>query len=247
MKLLVDLGNTRLKWASCAQDAWRAAPAVVHRQDIAACIQAWDTIEKPDSVWIASVVDAAFTDALRAWCAAHWQADVHIITAGAQAHGVRNSYESPATLGADRWCALIAARASAPCIVVDAGSAVTIDALSGDGTFMGGVILPGLGMMRTILDERTGLIRDTSGRDDDVLARATAGGVASGTLIGLAGAVDAIVAAQREKLGASAPVLLCGGDGAMLLARLHAMRVTPAPDLVLRGLAIMAGCTDQGK
>jgi type III pantothenate kinase len=149
----------------------------------------------------------------------------------------------PATLGADRWCALIAARPSAPCIIVDAGSAVTIDALSGDGTFMGGVILPGLDMMRTALDESTGLIRDTVGRDDDVLARATASGVASGTLIGLAGAVDAIVAAQREKIGIPAPVLLSGGDGAKLLAHLRATPVTPAPDLVLRGLAVMAGCS----
>jgi type III pantothenate kinase len=156
---------------------------------------------------------------------------------------VRNGYDLPATLGADRWCALIAARPSAPCIIVDAGSAVTIDALSGDGTFMGGVILPGLDMMRAVLDERTGLIRDTAGCDDDVLARTTASGVASGTLIGLAGAVDAIVAAQRDMLGAPAPALLCGGDGAKLLALLRSTPVTLTPDLVLRGLAVIAGCS----
>lgn len=249
MKLLVDLGNSRLKWARCANDAWNAGATIVHRRDTAVCAQWWDAIERPESVWIASVAEAAFTDALRAWCVRRWQTEVHNVSAEAQAHGVRNLYDAPATLGADRWCALIAARQSAKtaCVIVDAGSALTIDALaydapSGDGTFMGGVILPGLNMMRATLGEGTGLIRDTTGRDDDVLARATASGVAAGTLFGLAGAVDAVVAAQRKQIGASAPVLLCGGDGATLLPRLRATPITLIPDLVLRGLAIIAGC-----
>ncbi len=244
MKLLIDLGNSRLKWVQCAHARWQPGAAFTHRRDIAACEQAWDRIERPDLIWMSSVSEPAFSDAVRAWCAQRWQVEVRTVVAETQAHGVRTNYDTPATLGADRWCALVAARSTAKgaCVIVDAGSAVTIDALSGDGAFLGGVIFPGLNMMRAALSERTGLIRATAGRDDNVLARETLTGVATGTLLGLAGAIDAIVRAQRLKFGADAPLILTGGDAPLLAPRLT-IKSREVPDLVLRGIAVLAGCT----
>jgi len=154
---------------------------------------------------------------------------------------VRNRYRQPEQLGVDRWVALIGARgltSSAAC-VVDCGTAVTVDALSAEGEFLGGAVFPGLRLLRDSLVRGTAGIPANEGDATDCLARSTADGVAAGTLFGLAGAVERLIDEYRRTLGATMRVFLTGGDAPALAARLRAAH-TPVPDLVLKGLARIA-------
>jgi type III pantothenate kinase len=242
MKLVIDLGNSRLKWALCGPTGWQPGEPCASGEIPAA----WATLGRPDGAWLASVARADVSEALCVWVQRTWNLNVEHVTARREAFGVRVLYESPETLGADRFAALVGARdrAQGACVMVDCGTAVTVDALAENGQYLGGVILPGLAMMRAALTERTGLIRASGGRADEVCARTTQDGVAAGTLIGLAGAIDALVARQKDRLG-PADVILTGGDAAMLrpLLRMDTMEI---PDLVLRGLAVVAGCKAAG-
>ncbi|MCK7498150.1 MAG: type III pantothenate kinase [Comamonadaceae bacterium] len=160
------------------------------------------------------------------------------ISSSAGAFGVINSYVPPERLGADRWAALVAARArgaGAMC-VVDAGTALTIDALDAHGVFRGGVILPGVALQRAALAHGTESVGAAAMAFGGCLAHDTAAAVAGGTLYGLAGAVDRVLDEQAQQLGEPATVLVTGGDGPRLLPLLrHAAE--PVPDLVLHGVA----------
>jgi type III pantothenate kinase len=123
--------------------------------------------------------------------------------------------------------------------VVDCGTAVTVDALSADGEFLGGAVFPGLRLLRDSLVQGTAGIPATEGDATDCLARSTADGVAAGTLFGLAGAVERLIDEYRRTLGETTRVFLTGGDAPALAARLRAAH-TPVPDLVLKGLARIA-------
>ena len=240
MKLILDLGNTRLKWAQCGANGWQPGESCAS----GAIPTAWTTLARPEGAWLASVARADAANALCEWIQRTWNLNVERVTARREAFGVRALYEIPETLGADRFAALIGARrrVQKACIVVDCGTAVTVDALAENGDYLGGAILPGLEMMRGALAARAGLIRSTGGRADEVCARTTQDGVAAGTLIGLTGAIDALVARQQDRLG-PARVILTGGDAALLrpLLKMDTMEIH---DLVLRGVAVVAGCKE---
>lgn len=241
-RMLVDLGNSRIKWA-WAETPLRSRHAEYHA-DLRALLDAqWGSYDAPAQVWVASVADAARRAALQSWVAQQWSCPVHSLTAAGQQCGVRNRYQDPAQLGADRWAALIAARrqqAGNVC-VVDCGTAVTIDALDADGVFRGGVILPGIATARRALLQSTAQIRDSSGVDDDCCGLTTADAVAAGTLFGTAGAIERIVREQAVGFHAPPQVLLTGGEAALVMPLLHLpYPVHVLPDLVLMGLAIVA-------
>jgi type III pantothenate kinase len=240
MKLLVDLGNSRLKWAQCGPNAWQPGEPCASGD----LPPAWSNLAKPEGVWLASVARPGIADALCDWIRRKWGLNAERVVARREASGVRVRYDEPETLGADRFVALVGARhyTRKACIVVDCGTAVTVDALEESGDYPGGVILPGLAMMREALTERTGLIRSAKGHPSEVCARTTQDGVAAGTLIGLVGAIRELVVRQRDRIG-DGDVILTGGD-APLLRPLLKMETLDIPDLVLRGIAVVAGCDD---
>jgi type III pantothenate kinase len=241
MNLVLDLGNSRLKWAR-ADPELQPGGAFAYGEDFAHSLDAGlGALARPARVLAVSVAGGARNEALAAWVARRWSLTLQWVTAQSSQLGVTNTYKEPARLGADRWAALIAARArlnGAAC-VVDCGSAVTLDALDAAGVFRGGAILPGLGLMRGALLAGTHGVRATEGDAGSCLAQATADGVAAGTLYGLAGAIDRILDEQAAALGVNPTVLITGGDGATLQPRLrHAAQIVP--DLVLEGVARIA-------
>ena len=146
MKLLVDIGNRRLKWATTSDGVFDDAGAFVHvnTPDLTA---EWGELKRPDSVWICCVADAKIRATVADFARQKWALQANFITAQKRAAGVVNAYPKPATLGGDRWAALLAAAALYPrqsLIIVDAGTAVTVDLLGDDGVHQGGVILPGV-------------------------------------------------------------------------------------------------------
>jgi type III pantothenate kinase len=243
MHLLIDLGNSRLKWAQSAAGEWRTgALPLDSKKDFASLMnEAWGKIAPPHRVVVCSVSGPERSGALEQWIRARWSLAPHVALPQTQQLGVKNSYRDPRQLGADRWAALIGARgltARAAC-VVDAGTAVTVEALSAEGVFLGGAIFPGLRLLRDSLARGTEAIPAAVGNAEDCLGRSTGDGVAAGTLFGLAGAVERLIDEYRRPLGEAMEIFLTGGDAPVLAAHLR-VPVTTVPDLVLKGLARIA-------
>lgn len=242
MNLLVDLGNSRIKWAYAGAQRWEVGAETIPAEGFSLLLdRLWGQRAAPDQVVVSSVHGPHRHRLLHDWVARHWAREPRFIQAQARQLGVTNRYRDPAALGADRWAALIAARhrSQAAQCVVDCGTAVTVDALSAAGEFLGGVILPGINMARAALLADTQGIRVAEGEEGSCLARATGDGVAAGSVFGLAGAIERIVAEQRRALGAEAGMLLTGGDAPRLLPLLRGV-VVHEPDLVLKGLKLIA-------
>lgn len=240
MNLLVDLGNSRVKWAVSTPNSWRLGSVPAH--DIPAALDMnWPDLPVPTKIVIASVADQERCGVLTQWIARRWSLAAKLLEPQREQAGVKNLYRDPAQLGADRWAALIGARQmtqTAAC-VVDCGTAITVDALSPDGEFRGGVILPGLALMRRSLAQGTSGIVVASGDDSSCMSLSTADGVAAGTLFGLAGAIDRLILEQRRSVGRELSVFVTGGDAPIIAAKLQSA-FTEVPDLVLRGLARVA-------
>lgn len=248
MNLLVDLGNARIKWARTQTGGWQAAAAFLHGTPHGTPLDKlfdnlWAGMQVPQKVVVACVASPKILQALDGWLLQHWSLHAHVVKAQRELLGVKNHYREPATLGADRWAALIAAHrmSKGPLSVVDCGTAVTIDALSAQGDFLGGVIVPGLRLLRSSLVGATQEIREINGDGTTCLGRSTADAVTGGSVFGLAGAIERILTEHANHLGEGMQVLLTGGDAALVLSRLRlAMPVEHVPDLVLRGLALIA-------
>lgn len=244
MNLLVDLGNARIKWARAQPGSWQTGAAFLHGTPLNVLFDnLWTDMQVPQKVAVVCVANPKISQALDRWLLQHWSLHAHVVKAQRELLGVRNHYREPATLGADRWVALIAAHrmSKGPLSVVDCGTAVTIDALSAQGDFLGGVIVPGLRLLRSSLVDATQEIREIDGDDTTCLGRSTADAVTGGSVFGLAGAIERILTEHAHQLGEGVQVLLTGGDAAVMLPRLRvAAPVEHVPDLVLRGLALIA-------
>ena len=124
-------------------------------------------------------------------------------------------------------------------IVVDAGTAITVDALSSEGVHIGGVILPGVRLMRRALGEGTARIGSVGGGEVSLATHNTAGAVATGTVLGAAAAVDRVVADYVARLEPTPRLLLTGGESSLITSACDT-EFEIVPDLVLRGLCIAA-------
>jgi type III pantothenate kinase len=242
--LLVDLGNSRLKWAWLEGRQADATAALSHRaQDLSRQLDAsWGRMPAPARVVLASVADGQRSEAFEAWVQGRWGLSVDRVFSGAQALGVTNAYPEPRQLGVDRWLALIAVhrRFSGPACIVDCGSAITIDGLAPDGRHLGGLILPGLALMRAALLRGTGLEDLSPPPEPRWLACDTAGAIGYGGLLACVALVERLAARIEEECARVPEIILSGGDGARLQPLLE-----PASryegNLVLSGLAAIAG------
>jgi len=242
MKLLLDLGNTRLKWALCEGADWRVRGAVGWDSDIAAALrEAWRELPTPAEATGASVVDAAREATVAAVVRACWPLDTFWLRTPAEACGVRNAYDEPQRLGVDRFLAMVAAYAAghAPCILAGVGTALTLDALAADGRHLGGLIAPGPQLMQQALVGATVRVRPE--RPGEVLDAAanTADAVASGCWQAAAALIERFARRMGPALGGAPALRLGGGDAAALLPLLELPAVL-AEDGVLHGLAVWA-------
>jgi len=247
--LLVDVGNSRIKWACLIKGKLEQHGSAPRDKDLdalgAVLEQHWRKIKKPGAVLISNVAGSAVADALAAWCQNRWKIQPRFIVAEYGACGVTNAYSHPERLGADRWAALIAAHHhfKGPVCIVDAGTAITIDVLNERGVHQGGLIIPGLAMMRRSLLEQTQDILPSTAEpaagDISLLARDTHDGVNGGTLYALVAVIDRVVADVRTELGTDLTRVITGGDAETLLPLL-AGHYHHHPELVLEGLAVIA-------
>ena len=152
---------------------------------------------------------------------------------------LRNETLQPDRVGADRLLGALAAyrRVGAPCVVVDAGTAITVNAVRSDGAFLGGAIFPGLAMMARALAEGTALLPTVApAADVPLVGKSTEQAIAVGIRRGAAGAVAGLIAAARQTVGPGARVVLTGGDAERLAEFLPPDCRLTFPNLVLEGL-----------
>lgn len=249
MKLLVDAGNSRLKWALWEHGTLSAPGRCPSRSDPAGAVRALVSAA-PDAlegVLVANVAGPWMADALRRGLARRCPQPPVFITASACALGVTCGYAEPARLGVDRWVAVIAAfhQAQGAALVVDAGTAVTIDAVADDGRHLGGLILAGRGLMARALYRETSDIGRTHGERlpgeaASAFGRSTDEAVGFGASWALVGAVERAWAAAAQALDRRPPLLLTGGGAPELLLYLTGP-VEHRPQLLLEGLALFAG------
>jgi type III pantothenate kinase len=245
--LLVDFGNSRIKWALYADTNLHASAVLTHRQQALSSIlaQAWTALPTPQRVVVASVAAAERKTELADWVQQHWSLSAEFIVSPAQGHGLINSYQEPAKLGCDRWAAMVAAyhAARGPVCVVDCGSAVTIDVVDAVGRHLGGLILPGVHTMHAALTAHTALAPvDFSQLPPQLLGTSTQEAIALGIARSISALVQQTLTEMERSHGLRLACYLTGGDAA-LIAPLLALPCVVEADLVLQGLAIMAHAT----
>jgi type III pantothenate kinase len=231
--LLLDIGNSRIKWA-LARNGVLLQRGMADTADLNDLRNNFSKLPPPHRILASNVAGPSVEQQIRQMCAA-WDCPIEFIVARFEQCGVKNSYVQPAQLGSDRWTALIAAwqYVQAACLVVNCGTATTIDALSNAGEFLGGLILPGIDMMQRGLIDGTAQLQTLSGNWCE-FPRSTADAVFTGAIQATVGAIRQ----QHELLGIpGAPCVLGGGaaneiQGHMMLPLLR------MDDMVLRGLQL---------
>ncbi len=248
MTLLVDAGNSRLKWARLAQGQrsaqtilpYAGMPAVQGAlQQLAYLV---DTHTDSERIVLVHVLGQAFAEQVEQLCAEKRRQLV--LVRSLNAYGIQLAYPNPEHFGTDRFVGLLAGRSLFPqqsLIVIDAGTAVTIDGLERNGAHRGGVILPGLQVMVDSLVQRTQAKHMSSANleQPSVFADNTLQAMGSGCLLGLVGALEGITQRMQEQLASPAQILLCGGDAQRLSA---SFRLThhAVPDALMDGLKFIA-------
>lgn len=236
MFLLIDAGNTRLKLGLYDGHRWLRREALSY-DALPYCdwlASSLIAVQRPKVV-ISNVAGEAVEQQLRL-CLGGVLAQTEWLQASLSRCGVRNAYERPLALGADRWAALIGAwhLQQGACLVVNAGTATTVDVLTADALFAGGCILPGLDLMRRSLVQGTARLPLADGVVQ-ALPRNTADAIYNGCLHAQLGAI----ARMRAQLPAQAPVILSGGAAGYLQGSIDGP-VMMAPWLVLDGLLAVA-------
>lgn len=241
--LLIDIGNTNLKWSLFQAGRLSPVRAKSHRAVAGHLLaaQCWSDMLPPDAIYLANVAGAELELGLTDWMRQHWGKTPRVIKSVAHACGVTNGYADPAQLGVDRWLTLLAVRrqeSGAVCIV-DCGTAITVDLLDSAGLHHGGMILPGLDLMREALLQQTQIPRITQVSADTLFARDTASGVASAAVNSAAALIERAVQ-QAEAHGHVSPkLILTGSDAGQIAARLN-VPCQLDHELVMKGLAAIA-------
>jgi type III pantothenate kinase len=247
MMLLVDIGNTAVKWALHGPgDGVQGGRIVHHGHDMATAFStAWGELPGPGRIVVANVAGDTVAASLADWTDMHWSLEPEFIRTEKAAGGVSNAYDIATDLGVDRWAALVGAHhhVDGPVCVIDCGTAITIDLLSAEGQHLGGVILPGVGLLKGVLLEETANVLSSQGeRTPEPAATNTGAGVHNGAVHMAVAAIDRIVDSHVASQGDALELVITGGDASEMLTLL-ARRVRHEPELVLKGLAILAGET----
>lgn len=243
--LVIDVGNSRMKWAMRGPSGWTARGAVANQDIGSLAVRDWQNLERPARAVGVNVAGEAARVRVEGQLG-RWRLPVEWLTATTEAGGVFNRYQVPSQLGADRWVSLVAARRRAVaanesvprgCVVANVGTAVTIDALDGDGVFRGGLILPGIDLMLRALADNTAGLRTAPGSFHD-FPTTTADALFSGAVQAACGAIEQM----RSRVRGHGPEVTCylAGGSAPDLSPHLAAPVELVENLVLEGVLVLA-------
>ncbi|HEY8159033.1 MAG TPA: type III pantothenate kinase [Methylobacter sp.] len=235
MNLLIDMGNTRLKWGGAKGGQIITGQSLmnarINRKEL---IELWKDIARPRRLAVSCVSANRLLELVQSVALELWpDVDIVVVKSQAQAFGVTNAYQQPGKLGVDRWLSLVAAwqQYQAPACIVDCGTAITVDLIDADGRHQGGLIIPGLTLMKESLGQGTEALSYSETKHEFALANYTEAAIYSGTLMAAIGLIEHVLAQQPSGI----QLILTGGDAELIAGQLSAVS-TVDPDLVLRGL-----------
>jgi type III pantothenate kinase len=245
--LLLDVGNSRIKWGVLDDGEIRRTGHISQDRIRDKGLQVLTTKlpRRVDEVFVSNVAGTRFATRLSGVVGMHCDCDVRFARVRKRGWGLSNSYTQPRRMGVDRWVAMVGAWAEIQdaCLVVDVGTALTLDAIDDKGAHLGGQIIPGVAAMATALSSATSDIPAVrplparKGAEMQMFAQNTAAAVREGARNAVAGAVDRAVQILRSN-GHRPTTILTGGDASRIL---DALTDAPLhrPHLVLQGLAHM--------
>ncbi len=238
MLLVIDIGNSRTKWALAGDDGNLTEFEVCMNANVAASNLSAAS-QKADSALIANVAGDAMAQQITQLLS---PLIANFLTPSAQACGVKNAYAEPEKLGADRWAALVAAwqRTKHATIVVNAGTAITIDVLDEKGSFLGGSIMPGLRLMHESLSANAAQLKIGEGVAQN-FPNNTQDAITTGSLNAVVGAIGIMLKRLEKQCGWLPKLILSGGDANKIAdaLKLNLKQVIITENLVLQGLVLL--------
>lgn len=252
MHLLLDIGNTRIKWALLTAHGLSVQQVLPHEglsiaQIVSKVLEPCGAV---DAVWVANVAGDSMAERICQAVHSHYrfqplfmQANRSVNLCGRMLH---NAYQHPEQLGVDRWLAMIAARAMFPdtVLVVSVGTAITVDAVDAQGQHLGGLIVPGLNLMTETLLRGTSDLAERAAQPINLeqsgsryFADNTLAGIQLGSETAACGLIEASFRALQDSGGAR--LILTGGAALKLQPRLK-VRGEFIADLVLQGMSCLA-------
>jgi len=246
INLLIDAGNSRLKWALYRRGQLESGSSIVYQpsegrsQDSVLASQltvSWQSLVGTEynlhQIILSNVAGTWIMDAINQWISAHLDKGLSVkdassmtidnVVAQGNAYGVINAYTQPERLGSDRWASLIAARHLVPgdCCIIDCGSALTIDVLTHNGEHLGGTISPGWWMMKESLIAKTNAINEDDLKGEMIkspqFGRNTQEAIDAGVTASCVGAIDHVVQHYQEETGSKVYCVVTGGDAQKIL------------------------------
>jgi type III pantothenate kinase len=238
VNLLLDLGNSRLKWSCVENEQFSPVQSLPNSQitDLT-LISLWQTLQ-PQKIAISCVGNAQLLQIITATIEQLW-GDIlpYFAQSPSQASGVINSYSQPEKLGVDRFLALIAVKqkTNSPVCVVDCGTAITVDILNEKGEHQGGLICAGLSLMKKSLALNTADLPLVEIAGNVGLACDTQAAIFNGTLFAACGLIEKVMSQLPE----NTPLFLTGGDAKQISSQLSRPFILEN-NLVLQGLNTLA-------
>lgn len=244
--LLVDIGNTRVKWARLVDGKMSKQQAATNAGWTAADYAKRVIGRTPDRIVVSSVAGDDVNDALTQAARKAGAPTPEFVASERTAAGVTTDYIDPWRLGVDRFVAAIGAHhlsSGQPVCVVSIGTAMTLDLIDGSGRHHGGAIVPGPALMvSSLLTQTNGIRRRAKGGPDGatgMFAQTTRNAIGEGARYAAAGVIDRALEESRIRLGNKPLVILTGGGSADIKPLIRSTCVS-LPDLVLHGLAVWA-------
>lgn len=237
--LAIDSGNSYVKWGLHNGNQWIKQGKVFY-DNVSSLEKEFIVLPKPTSIVISHVAREITRDKLNRLISI-WPIKPQWITAQMFQCGVSNGYSDPNQLGGDRWAALIAAWKSQhhACLVINVGTAMTIDVLSDSGKFLGGIILPGAYLMLKSLQSGTQIINAESGNYEDFPMN-TNDAIQSGVIQCLVGAIERMYNLLSIQLDHPVECCIISGGGATILKPFVVFPIKVIDNLVLEGLVIIS-------
>jgi type III pantothenate kinase len=246
--LAVDVGNTRLKWTLYDRPAWGAtvlANGVEFLEQIERLSEsAWASLPEPTSMLGCIVADPAVKHRVHEQMEM-WNVEPRWVVAAEAEAGLTNGYDYPARLGADRWVAMVGARRhmlqrgpARPILLVMVGTAVTVEAIDAQGRFLGGLILPGHGIMLRALEAGTAGLHVPTG-DVKTFPTNTSDALTSGGTYAIAGACERMYQHLKDHTRAEPLCLMTGGAGWKMLPSMR-RAYELVDNLIFDGLLVIA-------
>ena len=245
MKLLVDIGNSSIKWCIESADGLQGFRSLPYDISILNNLldAEWSRLDTPEKIIVSNVAGQAVMNSINSISDKYWNVRPEYVSVSARACGVKNGYRDIRQLGTDRWAAVIAAwqiYKKAAC-VVDCGTAMTIDAVSPAGEYLGGLIVPGPELMQRSLSVKTDALEVvTDFLETDEFSDNTEQGQYSGCILSLVALIEHMFGHMRKVFG-NDPAGVASGSGFVLVEGLLTNNFEYHEDLVLKGLSFLSG------